>query len=504
MLISNQINTNLTFKAGKTTIYSDFDGTYMPYSHSSICSDEKSFPRKDFHQTFSEMAKFFDTGKENTELVITTGRNMPKFEAFLNHIRRHNESIPLPEKVIISNGGDIYQLKNSKTFFETQSPLQSTNDNIFNNNKLNDLKRKINWYPDTIKDRIVNFFRNKGFDVFDSPVNEFSDSYPHTILEELNNRNYNHNNSMFASIQDDGKTGFYIALNKDISSNSDWFEILKGDLGRELSDQVCTIIAKKHDSECGKGTSFRILPKVNQRPLDKLYDTRKAIEEIIKQNSNDLVIIAGDDVNDIRMLNPFSYVPLADHSLKSISENIVDLEDVIYHQKMYTQKNPSDFIALEKLKINKELLAIKIDEFNKKISKDSKLRQKIVDLPFYSIVIQRKDKICPISEEVSAAFKDLQKVVVVPPDKLLMSIKDGIKQQAKNNNNFLNGLSIAMLRLLNLESHQNSTSLQTSNKLVHKTGKTPIIAATAATAVSAVACYSFYKNKSDKTKEAAQ
>ncbi len=504
MLISNRVNTNLTFKAGKTTIYSDFDGTYMPYSHSSICSDEKNFPRENFHQTFSEMARFFDTGKENTELVITTGRNIHKFEAFLNHIRRHNETIPLPEKVIISNGGDIYQLKNNKTFFETQSPLQATNDNIFNNNKLNDLKHRSYWNPDTIKNRIINFFKNKGFDVFDSPVNEFSDSYPHTISEELNNRNYNHNSSMFASIQDDGKTGFYIALNKDISSNSRWFENLKGDLYRDLSDQICTIIAKTHDSECGKGTSFRILPKVNQRPLDKLYDTKKAIEEIIKQNSNDLVIIAGDDVNDMRMLNPFSYVPLADHSLKSISENIVELEDVIYHQKMYTQKNPSDLIAAEKLKVNKELLAIKIDEFNKKISDNPKLRQKIADLPFYSIVIQRKDKICPISEEISEAFKDLQKVVVAPPNKLLMSIKDGIKQQAKSNNNFLNGLSIAMLKLLHLESSQSSAPLQTSNKLVHKTGKTPIIVATAATAVSAAAGYSLYKNKNDKTKEAAQ
>ena len=38
----SQINT-ISFNAGKTTIFSDFDGTYMAFKHSDVCSKNHIF-----------------------------------------------------------------------------------------------------------------------------------------------------------------------------------------------------------------------------------------------------------------------------------------------------------------------------------------------------------------------------------------------------------------------------------------------------------------------------
>lgn len=495
MIISNQQNVNINFKAGKTTIFSDFDGTYMPYSHSSVCSEKHKFPRENFHQTFSEIGNFFNKTKENLEFIITTGRNMPKFNAFLNHIRGHNESIPLPEKVIINNGGDIYRINNCKDFFSTQNPLQATNKNASNEQKLNILKEKTDWEPDKVKNKLINLLRNKGFDVFDTPINEFSESYPHTILEELNKRGYNHQHSMFASIQDDGKTGYYVALNKDISNNSDWFNDIKSNLDKEFAGKNYSIIGKTNDPECGMGTSFRILPKINEQPLNKVFDTKNAIQKIIDTKSNNLIIIAGDDINDVRMLNPFSYVPMSDKTLSKTSENIVSIEESIYELKKHLLKNPNDTMAKDELKQYRALLSIELNQVNQKLEKNPKLKQKIMDLPFCSIAIKKEGKVCPISEEVYNMFKDSGKVIISTPNDYLKSIQSGIKQYAKQNNKFFQGMSETMVNMLGLKNNPKTFAKQknTMSKFI-------VVVISAAVALLGTALYLINHKKADNTK----
>ncbi len=56
--------------------------------------------------------------------------------------------------------------------------------------------------------------------------------------------------------------------------------------------------------------------KYNGDRANKLDSPRKAVRQIVNQNSNDLVIVAGDNFNDKDMLNPINY--LDDSTLEEI------------------------------------------------------------------------------------------------------------------------------------------------------------------------------------------
>ena len=121
--VSNR-NTKPLFKAGVTDFFSDFDGTFMPhkYRHDVFCNNSPSSPRKeflesgkkDFQEYFDSFGEFLDTlrGKESKKLsfTITSGRNRPEFNYYLQRIRQDGLSIPIPDQLEIRNGGEIYNV----------------------------------------------------------------------------------------------------------------------------------------------------------------------------------------------------------------------------------------------------------------------------------------------------------------------------------------------------------------------------------------------------------
>jgi hypothetical protein len=52
----------VSFKAGKIALYSDFDGTYMPYNHLEISCpselDSNETKRANFHNIFGEFSDY--------------------------------------------------------------------------------------------------------------------------------------------------------------------------------------------------------------------------------------------------------------------------------------------------------------------------------------------------------------------------------------------------------------------------------------------------------------
>ena len=52
--------------------------------------------------------------------------------------------------------------------------------------------------------------------------------------------------------------------------------------------------------------SLTITPKIDDKELTKVFDTKEAVADAIKNNN--LVIVAGDGSNDFEMLNPLEYI----------------------------------------------------------------------------------------------------------------------------------------------------------------------------------------------------
>lgn len=313
----------------KIFLFADFDGTFMPFSHKSICTERSLFPKEEFSRYFGLFSDFLKSNENKIELIITTGRNLPKFTAFLEHIKRNEAHIPLPNKIIVNNGGDIYQSDNPENIFKGVD-AGYTNDNTTAQNKRAAIKKQTGWDGYEIKNKIIAVLDSLNFQVLEVPINEFSSTYGELTLKYYLEKNgLDHNSAKFASIQDDGLLGFHIAFCKEINNNENYLNSLCLDInnciGNNISYSVQTTL---YDWQAGYGPSIRLLPNIDGKPLNKLYDIKKCLKNVIENKTGDLVIAAGDDENDTPMLNLENYA-----NIKGETKSFLGIQIINYLNK---------------------------------------------------------------------------------------------------------------------------------------------------------------------------
>ena len=293
---------------GKVILFADFDGTFMPFSHESVCTDRSKFPKEEFSRYFGLFSEFLKENENKLELIITTGRNLPKFMAFLEHIRRNEAYIPLPKKVIVNNGGDIYQCNNPEDFFVSGN-AEYSNYNQDAQKKREEIKKLTGWDGSDIKNKIISILNSFNFQVLEVPINEFSSTYEELSLSYYLDKNgLDHETSHFASIQDDGLLGFHIAFCKNMNNNENCLADLCQEISNTFESRVSySLQTTLYDWQAGYGPSVRLLPSIDGKPLNKLFDVKECVKNVIENKTDDLVIAAGDDENDIAMLLPESY-----------------------------------------------------------------------------------------------------------------------------------------------------------------------------------------------------
>ena len=296
---------------GKVILFADFDGTFMPFSHESICTDRSKFPKEEFSRYFGLFSEFLKKNEDKLELIITTGRNLPKYMAFIEHIKRNDAYIPLPQKVIVNNGGDIYQSNNPENFF-VSGYAEYSNYNQYAQKKRAEIKKITGWDGTDIKNKIISVLNSFKFQVLEVPINEFSSTYEELSLSYyLDKYGLDHETSHFASIQDDGLLGFHIAFCKNMNNNENYLTNICQEINSIFENSISySIQTMLYDWQSGYGPSIRLLPRIDGKPLNKLYDVKECLKSIIANKTNDFVIAAGDDENDLAMLLPESYADL--------------------------------------------------------------------------------------------------------------------------------------------------------------------------------------------------
>ena len=309
---------------GKVFLFADFDGTFMPFSHESVCTDHSKFPKEEFSRYFGLFSEFLKKNENRLELIVTTGRNLPKFMAFVEHIKRNEAYIPLPKKVIVNNGGDIYQSNNPEKFFACGYAEYS----IYNQDaqkKRAEIKKLTGWDGSDIKNKIILILNSFNFQVLEVPINEFSSTYEELSLKYYLDKNcLDHETSHFASIQDDGLLGFHIAFCKNMNNNENYLADLGQEISYALKGRVSySLQTTLYDWQAGYGPSIRLLPCIDGKPLSKLYDVKECLKNIIENKTDDLVIAAGDDENDMAMLLPENYDDLKDEAKQFLGIQVI-------------------------------------------------------------------------------------------------------------------------------------------------------------------------------------
>lgn len=339
------INQNLPFMAGEVKILSDFDGTFMPdeFNHDVICNGSKPLDKDAFNSYFDEFQRFLsstDDGKKTTELTISTGRNLSEFNYYMKKIKDKGLRIPVPDKLIVVNGGDEFIKSKKPDFFS------SDREDMFEESDINLKKQKqlrrfvINWDGFKIKDRVKAFIsRLSGCPMLiEPPTHQGMYGYrgDMTLQEDVQ------------ALPDEDKTN-YISLRQDGNSlirltapvGSAYIEELKG-LKDELEQEGYKIVfqTKKHNGETfvnsvsdnsnwQLGTSIEIKPETRGKvkKLDKFHHAKLMVDEIMQKGSNDLVIVCGDGRNDLNMLSIENYLDtdISDYSTESTKTKIQNL-----------------------------------------------------------------------------------------------------------------------------------------------------------------------------------
>lgn len=308
MLISNLNNKHMhhkhypTFGSGKTLLFTDFDGTLLPEPIKPIYSENNPNKEKivsDFNKYFEDFKKILSSAKDNFSIFVTTGRRISdscKYGFCETYNKMYLSGIKLPKikAVITTEGGDIYPIMPSGQISQS-----------CDGEKLNKIEQLSGWSHKKVKSIIDNVLKVNG----------------------LTTKNSDRGN-------------FWIET---AAIKGEHVEKVKSAIIKELKTHG--ISARVY---ANNGRKIKLKPVVHGHSLSKDFDVKLALKHAVI--NDDLVIAAGNDTNDLKMLNIFRYVELPKD--KKIPRTAQDVEFLI-------KEHPSVKSNIEKLPI--KLIFIKSD-----------------------------------------------------------------------------------------------------------------------------------------------
>ncbi|MEW5820492.1 MAG: hypothetical protein AB1782_09910 [Cyanobacteriota bacterium] len=380
--LSNNLNitpdkNRVSFGAGKVYLWFDNDGTFIPYRNRTELNSQvtKQGGRKALSKRFNRFREFLEKSQGTVQLNISTGQNISKFLNVIANLNSKCHFYVLPEKVAVNDGGDLFEIAR-----EEVNPVAKDNENALNrikkmfgfiigkgntdrkesarfqNYSLNLDKRqeiidKTNWNYQFIKDTVTKALNDKGFRVFDESKDFGSEG-----IGKLKDFRKKHQRGNVAVIIDGGEFNFFIRLLPEEGSHFSHhnLSVINNDIRTALYERNIKFSLKKNlkDNANAFMPTLRIVPIIDNMPVSKAYDITKIVKKA--KEENDLVIVAGDGDNDIRMLNPDTYqniVPREELPLRGIA---------ITHPTKF--HNSRDLLNLARKKENKEFITISTPE----------------------------------------------------------------------------------------------------------------------------------------------
>lgn len=444
-----KLNTGLSFRAGKVELYSDFDGTYLPAKHVSLHN-----PNANSHMVeyCDRMDKFLKSTKDDLHFHITTGRTFGEYESVSWLLKMRNFRLPFPETLItkngsdrfVKNGDDLDFYENGKFPFSYSNPFKQKEDDIkqLTNWDGTEIRKELKNLADKYKIRLVeadseNSVSDYGFRSLYSEGKLNADEWKR--LPNDNGRIKTHQTPIAdysLGSRNDGNLKLNLIFSPDYGFCQERNNIYDGfmnDLKKFMNDRNVKyhIDWEEASNRNHHRITCSITPQIEGGMLTKLYDTKEAVKNAVK--NNDIVITAGDGSNDFEMLNPMSYIDKEfenqckknsnhkDFYKKSLFEKLKDLK------KVYSNDN-SDYVS----------------GLRKELTKNGYLR-KLESIPFYSLVVKTKNTKLQTLIDV---FAPLGKVIEINSGEIDNGVKQAVKNHCSRNKNFNNSISQNLYSLI--------------------------------------------------------
>ncbi len=306
------IYSSISFKAGKTSVFADFDNTYTPFSHNEMCQKDvfvnNQNKRNEFNNYFSSFKNLKDAAKDKFVLTITTGRNAAEYMFVENALNEQNLDYFSPDYLITRDGADKFVKQNGRWIKDTGK------DNI--------IQKKANgWNAQKIKSdlkRLISQITKNTF-VIEAPVNRTKWDYPGISMQDKLEKTNSPDIENYISFSKNEEDIIEIAFANKLPVDK-FKQLITGYLDNSKIDSVLNHYPKDNNAYFPQyangmvyyepGNRMIIKPKVDNKEINKLYDVKEAVKDIVVNDTNDFVIAAGDEINDEEMLNPLNYIDI--------------------------------------------------------------------------------------------------------------------------------------------------------------------------------------------------
>lgn len=325
----SQLNTT-NFNAGKTTVFSDFDGSYMPFRHIDICKGRilsQSNKKDSFNKLFKGYADFLKKAKQDIELVITTGRSKLEYDYFINKAKEFGLFYQPPSKLITRDGNDYYSIRNDS--YEINETRQQN------------IEKQTNWNKQKIKDDLKNILNSnfKDICIINSPINKNEYDYEDLSLEQNLKNLTNKEKMYYVSFTEGDNLLLEVAFSEKLDSSKikQLFERYIKDNGIQaeinMYEEDNNTYLPQYDSDNNfklkPGKFIRITPKIDNEKITKINDVKQELEFNIKNKTDNLVVAIGDSSNDEIMLNPLNYLSIYGYKPEKGYSKILNNQEIL-------------------------------------------------------------------------------------------------------------------------------------------------------------------------------
>lgn len=284
-MIITPLQNKISFTSGKSTLFTDFDGTFLPQPLDDVYNGTPPMRQEavsKINKYFSQIQDFITRKKGNFDIVITTGRRldwhrMKGFVPFLGEIKDFGIVFPKIKRLITTDGGDIHEF------------LPDGNvSRVPNADKREMITRLSGWDNEKIKQAL-------------------------DIVSEETGTKYSFVNP---------KGSYRLSIKLDDESKLEVFhEKLREKLGADVKFKSKISYVKDYSGDLSyvQTRGIKMEPVVEGSKLHKDFDVKAAIKNAIK--NDDFVVVAGDASNDKEMLNIFRYIN-NDGAIPQLAEEI--------------------------------------------------------------------------------------------------------------------------------------------------------------------------------------
>lgn len=283
----------------KKTLYANYDGTYFPFERWQISRSNAL--------DFSNMYLPFDTFKKSDDefnIVVTTGRNMNDYVNTENQIQEANINYCTPDKIITSNGANVFKLNNNRGKIEAIDITETDSDQYDAIEKAIEISKEVN--PDILH--------------LECGSNGLKETHGESSLETVIDKLGPKGRSEYISVARDGKNCVEIVFSKGADDDTaadkiqDYLEETGAPFTVEHYENSPYTIVPEYEGRDKKYVCANLIlvkrkGETGSYP-DKFDTIKKEVKKAMEEKNGDMVIVASGSAEDEKMLNPMNYLDL--------------------------------------------------------------------------------------------------------------------------------------------------------------------------------------------------